>query len=210
VPQPIYRAGEPPAIDGVLDEACWGEAHPVLASRRLGRAGRFVSPAPLTVRLAWDKEFLYVGYELAQLQLEGEEPDSRLVQLLVSSGSREEFWQLELSGDEPPSAAYCRVPSLTECTKDGPPRLAQVSLDKERKLGADGKTSGVTGEVRIPWADLGMPAGGHMAGVELPLLAVLETGADDEAAIYSTGELPKQPPHFSARRWPKYKLAEKP
>jgi dienelactone hydrolase len=209
VPQPIYRAGEPPAIDGVLDDACWGEARAVLASRRLGRAGRFASPAPMSVRLAWDKEFLYVGYELAQLPLERGEQDSRLVKLLTSSGSREEFWQLELSDGQPPSTAFCRVPPLSDCAKDGPPRLALVSFDKERKLTADGKTAGLTGEVRIPWAELGMPPDGQMAGLELTLLAVVESGTQAESAVYSTGELPKQPPHFSASRWPKYKLAEK-
>jgi hypothetical protein len=65
----------------------------------------------------------------------------------------------------------------------------------------------VAAEISIAWKDLGLkPA----AGVELQILAVIQSGDGDKAIIHTTGELPKQAVERSIRWWPKFKLAEKP
>jgi hypothetical protein len=69
------------------------------------------------------------------------------------------------------------------------------------------KDAPVSAEISIPWNELGLkPA----AGVELQILAVIQSGDGDKAIIHTTGELPKQAVERSIRWWPKFKLAEKP
>jgi hypothetical protein len=88
---------------------------------------------------------------------------------------------------------------------------------------ADGKPStindssdidaGYTGEIRFPWSGLGILAdrrqkdGGYrLTGMEIQVLAAALNGNGGDARYWSSGELPKQMFHFSASRWPRYRL----
>ncbi|HEX5103273.1 MAG TPA: hypothetical protein VFV87_05655, partial [Pirellulaceae bacterium] len=73
--------------------------------------------------------------------------------------------------------------------------------------------AGYSGEIRFPWSGLGLPAdrrraGGsyRLAGLELQILAAALNGNGGEPRYYSSGELPSQMFHFSASRWPHYRL----
>ena len=77
---------------------------------------------------------------------------------------------------------------------------------------------GYSGEIRLPWAGLGMPAGKRrpdgsydLKGFELPMLAVVLNGNGGTPVYHSSAAgLPRQMFHFSADRWPRYVLAEPP
>ena len=88
---------------------------------------------------------------------------------------------------------------------DGKPSTANNSTDTD---------TGFTGEIRFPWSGLGVAAdrlhtdGYRVAGMELQFLGAVRNGNDGEARTWSSGELPNQPFHFSAGRWPRYLLAK--
>ena len=207
VPQSITRAASPPTIDGRLDDACWRDAKTVLVNRPLGRAGRFVKPC-MTVRLAWDDDYLYCGYELPAVHAAAD-TDPRNVELFISTSSSEQFWHLRQHGAAL-ETALCRVPPTAEWVRNGPAKLADVTIDSQPLRGSIGKSAGQTGEIRVPLGALRARGSASAEPNQLSILATLTCGGGDSATCCTSGELPKQPPHFSASRWPRYKLIDKP
>ena len=159
-----------------------------------------------------------------------------LVELFVSLGSREQFWEIHHTAGNHLNNAWCRVPSAR---RFGPPRGSRgmpiVTFDRQRFIPddgpftvaryvallpkADGRAStindpsdedtGFSGEIRLPWGGLGLPAklrrpdGSYdLVGLELPMLAAALHGDTGQAVYHSSAELPLQMFHFSASRWP--------
>ena len=60
---PVPMALKAVTIDGVLDEACWTAAETVRVEFVYGQPGMKGATRPAVVRYAWDREYLYVGYE---------------------------------------------------------------------------------------------------------------------------------------------------
>jgi hypothetical protein len=166
-----------------------------------------------------------------------------LVELFISLGSREEFREIHHTAGNHLNDYACRVPPESQWTKRGRPLYKDVIFDRERFIPdegqftvaraaallpqADGAPStindpsdidtGYTGEIRLPWGGLGLPAkrrrtdGGYdLAGLELPILAAALHGDSGEAVYHSSAELPMQMFHFSVRYWPRYEFIDPP
>lgn len=59
----MFRAPEPVAIDGRLDEACWKAATPVRIDFISGKRAKLSDEKHGVALYAWDDRYLYIGYE---------------------------------------------------------------------------------------------------------------------------------------------------
>jgi len=112
---PLRFAASAPAIDGNLDESVWQAAQPLVAAFVHGRPGVRAENPRLTVRAAWDRDYLYLGYvctdptlqalgtgrfegpeerrrEGAEFSCAGKTPD--VVEFYLSFGSTTRFWEV--------------------------------------------------------------------------------------------------------------------
>jgi len=96
-PVRILRTETPALIDGVLDDPCWQSAEQVRVEYAYGQPGVKSGTLPAAVRYAWDKDYLYVGYEVfdANLQAAGtgakEGPEGNQREGCDISGSNDVF-----------------------------------------------------------------------------------------------------------------------
>jgi hypothetical protein len=67
---PVARAREPITVDGALSEAAWSDAKPLTYATHPPANGGTTA----TVRALWDDEFLYVGFNVADTQVETASP----------------------------------------------------------------------------------------------------------------------------------------
>ncbi|MDX1944162.1 MAG: alpha/beta hydrolase family protein [Pirellulaceae bacterium] len=200
---PLDKAAAPIVIDGRLDDAVWQAAQPIVVNHRHGKAGVLTNPPPLVARLAWDERYLYFGYEVRDRDLivvptgrEAGPPGNRrptseeylpekrldLVELFVSLGSREEFWEIHHAAGNQLNNSWCQVPPTETWAAQGKARYGDVKFDRERYVGDDGgatlaravallpkadgspstinqsddEDTGFTGEIRLPWRGLGI------------------------------------------------------
>jgi hypothetical protein len=59
----VPRAITPPVIDGALEDSCWAQAQVIAGLVPSIEPTSVIPPSPTTVRVLWDAEFLYVGFE---------------------------------------------------------------------------------------------------------------------------------------------------
>jgi hypothetical protein len=163
-----------------------------------------------------------------------------LAQIYVSpQGSLTEFWQVQHSSDNEFHAHACVVAPESEWRNRGRPTNGDIQIDRDRfatDAGAgvahaihllpktDGEPSndasdfdaGYSGEIRLPWATLGLPAARqradgtyNLANHELRILAAAINPHAGQTRCWSSGELPtNRKIHFSAERWPRYRLTK--
>jgi hypothetical protein len=127
---PIPHVKVAPTIDGVLDDACWANAVPVVARYRRGQAEPLAEPT-MKAYLAWDEHFLYVAYDLTDKNLvalgtgrhegEGEQrrevpmawlPEKKLdlAEVFVSFDDPNFFWELHHNAANHFGDVWCTVP----------------------------------------------------------------------------------------------------
>ena len=111
----IYKTVQPVTVDGRLDEACWRRAEAIPVHFILGKTGEPAKELPMTVRYAWDDYYLYIGYEVFDVNLvtqgtgkmQGPDDNRRegcelgrgdelydLTEFFISFGDRHFFWEL--------------------------------------------------------------------------------------------------------------------
>ncbi len=59
----VPKAAVPPVVDGVLDDACWQRAPVAAVDFVMGKLGHKATRNPMKCRLAWDDQYLFIGYE---------------------------------------------------------------------------------------------------------------------------------------------------
>jgi hypothetical protein len=178
-------------------------------------------------RLAWDEHYLYLGYEIRNADLDGERDKLASAQFFLSLGRPTEFWEMQHTAGNEFSTHWCVVPPAAELRAKPKVEPADVRRDRQPFVANDGKHSashaieqlpndaGFRGEIRLPWSGLGLPAerkqkggGFRLSGLEMQVLSAVSCGQGSEARTWSSGELPGQPLHFSASRWPRFLLAK--
>lgn len=165
-----------------------------------------------------------------------------LVEFFISFGSTQAFWEIHHNAWNHLNNLWIELPAAEVLAKIPRPGYKDVRFHRERyvdddgaftvaratrpKPCADGKPStvntptdrdtGYTGEIRLPWAGLGVPAAKRrsngsyvLGGTRLPILAAVLNGNGGQAVYHSSApDLPKLMFHFSAALWPKYLLTE--
>ena len=160
-----------------------------------------------------------------------------LAEFFISLAGATEFWEMHHSAGNHLNNHWCQVPSTGELRKKAKPQYGDVKFDRGRYVPDDGKLTvcqaayllpktdgrpstvndpsdvdaGYSGEIRLPWSGLGLPAKRRrqdgtyrLSGLELRVLAAVLNGNGGQPQYWSSGELPKQMFHFSANRWPRY------
>jgi dienelactone hydrolase len=220
-------AGEPPMVARlVCDEHCLYVGYEVRDTDLVAiGAGRRVGPSGNEREAS--EEYL---------------PEKRLdlAEFFISLGSSTEFWEMHHSAGNHLNNHWCQAPTAIELRKKTKVRYGDVKFDRGRFVPddgnhtvaraacllpkADGKPStvndssdvdfGYSGEIRFPWAGLGLPAERRredgtyrLSGLEVRVLAAALDGNGGQPQYWSSGELPKQMFHFSASRWPRYSPA---
>jgi dienelactone hydrolase len=157
-----------------------------------------------------------------------------LVEFFVSpGGSLTRFWEVHHAAGNQLNTHWCVVPSQQEWRKLVKPAYGDVHFDRERYIDDDGNArvaravallpadggqpstvnrpddldTGYTGEIRLPWVGLGAGDRKAAPGSELRLLAAVLNGNGGQARYWSSSELPSRMFHFSASRWPQYRLS---
>jgi hypothetical protein len=114
--EPIFKATEPPKIDGKLDDACWQKAKPYNVDFvHQTKPPRRAEKTPMTVKYSWDDHYLYIGYEVfdtnlvavAKNEMQGPptnrrqsleiwKPDVKVdvVEFFLSMGDMRFFWEI--------------------------------------------------------------------------------------------------------------------
>ena len=111
----LPKASSPINVDGVLDDAAWKNASPIRVDYLNGQVGKLSETPHMTVRYAWDGDYLYIGYETFDSNLVGlgndrvDGPDDNrrpgcqiydpvrkadVVEFFISFGDRRFFWEL--------------------------------------------------------------------------------------------------------------------
>ncbi len=67
---PVYFTVAAPVIDGKLDDQCWKEAKSFRSDYINNKQGVLTEDPHLSVRLAYDEHYLYIGYEIWDKDLE--------------------------------------------------------------------------------------------------------------------------------------------
>ncbi|MDH5492576.1 MAG: carbohydrate-binding family 9-like protein [Myxococcales bacterium] len=163
---PTYRAskiGEPPTIDGVLDEPSWQRATPSTAFVQT-MSGEDAAPET-TARLLWDDAHLYVAFEVADdfLRSTFEAHDENLWEqdcveiYLDPSGRGRNYFEMQIA---PTGVVFDtrydsrRVPQ-PHGHKDWQSEL-RAGVQLRGQVNDDGRDEGYTVEVAIPWAAFGV------------------------------------------------------
>ncbi|GMV79203.1 MAG: hypothetical protein AMXMBFR7_03870 [Planctomycetota bacterium] len=124
---PVPFADTDMAIDGKLDEAVWKAAAPIRCDH-LNTTGVLDTAAHMTVRVAWDRQYLYLGYETFDKQLVaagsgkregpaerprdgasiwGGKPNPDVVEFFLTLGDRRCFWELHHNALNQFNDVYC-------------------------------------------------------------------------------------------------------
>jgi hypothetical protein len=129
----IHVVGQPPAIDGRLDEEIWSQAQPLTYA---------VHPASndsttVVVRLLWDDKYLYAGFDVSDTQVEGSNAtpyDGDSVSIVFDNGAQIQECRHSLLDDGWATATTERYLKGT------------TTFDK-----SDDQDEGYSIEMRIPW-----------------------------------------------------------
>lgn len=129
----IRIIGQPPTIDGRLDEVIWSQAQPLTYA---------VHPpandsTTVVVRLLWDDQYLYAGFDVSDTQVEGSTQtpwDGDSVSVIIDNGGQIQVYGLGLLD-------YGRQSGTTERHLKG----ATIFNDP------DDQDEGYSIEMRIPW-----------------------------------------------------------
>lgn len=123
------KATVPVVIDGVLNEPVWAQATPLRVDYLDKKPGEPTDPPKMTVRVAWDDFYLYLGYEFldANLQAAGTgetqgPPNNRregvvadpsktpdFVEFFISFGDPNFFWEVHHNAANQLSDIWCTV-----------------------------------------------------------------------------------------------------
>jgi hypothetical protein len=167
-----------------------------------------------------------------------------LVEFFISTGSERAFWEVHHTAGNHLNNHWCELAPPEVLAKIARPSMKDVTIRRDGYIPDDGQATvaravqlkkrpdgtlstvnksddidiGYSGEIRLPWSGLGVPASRRrgdgtydLAGFELPMLAVVLNGNGGTPVYHSSAPgLPRVMFHFSAGLWPRYVLAEKP
>lgn len=132
---PVPRAAVPPVVDGVLDDACWQRAPVSAVDMVMGKTGQRAGHIPMKCRLAWDEQYLYIGYETFDSNLVAEgtgeeqgpaanrragakihDPEVKIdvAEFFITCGDERHFWELHHNARNQFNDVWCAVFDDTE------------------------------------------------------------------------------------------------
>jgi hypothetical protein len=104
---------QPPAIDGLLDDEVWSRAQPLTFA---------IHPpvndsTPVLVRLLWDNQYLYAGFDVSDTQVESSTLtpwDGDSVSVIIDNGGQIQEYRHSLLADKSQSAiTVCQLKGIT-------------------------------------------------------------------------------------------------
>ena len=126
----VPKAAEPPVVDGRLEDACWQRAPVTAVDMVMGKTGQRADHIPMKCRLAWDDQYLYIGYETFDANLvavgTGEEqgpaanrregakihdPPTKVdvVEFFITCGDERHFWEFHHNARNQFNDVWCAV-----------------------------------------------------------------------------------------------------
>ena len=145
-----------PEIDGRLDDPAWMETNPLVFAEHPPPNGA----TTVKVKLLWDKQYLYAGFDINDTQVEGAEDtpwDGDSVSLILDS---------EYVEHEPETAEYRHSLLGIEKADRRADILSQHILKENTTYNnLTDEDTGYTVEMRIPW--LTVPSAGTLINLDL-------------------------------------------